>query len=808
MKNTKQSITFKVLIGYLLLTFLIAFAFWFIYPQIESFIYPPKEEKETNRKLTYISNALSYLYEAETLGRTAMANGSQDQFELYNTHVDSILMQIDGLQEITDKSNQNQSLDSIKIMLDQKTENMQSMVKLREEQYSHSFYDDAISELIKEDIYFEDYENDPRLKGMDPYAKKVLVDWAEYIRKDNADPDKTMKAMAETVRSTLAKIENRKKNLEVDILNRENELLQNDRRISLKIRNLLSNFEQESYLSSRDRENKLNLRLTQITRTLKIIGGISLFLALGFVIMVFRDASKSQQYNNQLIENNAVTQSLLKSREQLMATITHDMRSPLNTVIGFTDLLKETDLDSKQAHYLKNVKKSSDYILRLVNDLLDFSKLQAGRVAIEKVAFNPKNLIEDVVTVALPSQIKIEIEIITTVPDELDQYLVSDPFRIKQILSNLITNAYKFTEKGSITIEASYGNNLKNSLQFKIIDTGIGIPEEKQKLIFKEFSQADEHIERKYGGFGLGLAITQKLVELLHGNLSLESKKGDGSTFIVTIPVEKSKSLPAEKKEGKRELKIPKINRILIVDDEPLQLALASEVIDTVNIPYDTCNNGEEALKLVHSQNYDLIFTDIQMPVMDGIDLIKSIKKEPKLATIPVVALSGNDSMAPADYKNLGFSKSLKKPYSPQSLLETISSYSSNGHHEVVLKTSTKNNYKKRKGFSLEELSVFADNDPESLKSIIKIFIESTKDNKEKLNDCFRKNNISGINQTTHKMLPMFRQLQAEEIVSLMEKLESPMFINTSKKVRDSLKKVLFKKIDKLINQLKAEIKD
>lgn len=176
----------------------------------------------------------------------------------------------------------------------------------------------------------------------------------------------------------------------MNIIKREDILFTNDRNISQKIRNLLVALEREGTLSSQDRERELRSKIGEVSNTLKIIGGISIFLALGFVIMVFRDASRSQKYSLQLEKSNTVARSLLKSREQLMATITHDMRSPLNTVIGFTELLQKTDLNRKQENYLSHVEKSSEYILRLVNDLLDFSKLEAGRVHIEQVTFNAK----------------------------------------------------------------------------------------------------------------------------------------------------------------------------------------------------------------------------------------------------------------------------------------------------------------------------------------------------------------------------------------------------------------------------------
>ncbi len=794
MKNTKRSITLKVLAGYLLIALLIIVGVWFIYPQIKTFIYPEKENGTTNKKLTYTSNALSYLYEAETIGRTAMATGSQDQFKQYRVIVDSISPQLDSLRALTTTKMLIQQLDSIQILLRTKTQNISTMVQLRREQYSRNYYDEALSELTKEDIYFEDYKNDPRLDSVDAYTKKVIVDYLEYLRRDNADPDQNLTSMAKTVRETLAKIEDRKKQLEIDIINKENNLLKNDREINLKIRTLLSSFEQEGMLSAKQREDLLNSRIEEISQTLKIIGIISIILALGFVIMIFKDASRSQQYNTELQKSNQVAQNLLKSREQLMATITHDMRSPLNTVLGFTDLLQKTAINDTQERYLQTIGKSGEYMLQLVNDLLDFSKLEAGKIKIEKIPFNPKNLIEDVITVAVPAKGKPDVTLNVAIPQTLDNLYLSDPFRIKQILSNLITNAYKFTDAGSITINAALD---KKDLKISIKDTGIGIAKHKQKLIFQEFSQAEDHISQKYGGFGLGLSISQKLADLLNGKLLLESDLGKGSSFTLIIPIEKStqsiNQISTIPSDNRKDL-TPK--QILLVDDEPMQIKLAQETLKKFPYSIRTAKNGLEALDLLQEENFDLVLTDIQMPILDGIELIKKIRALKNFETIPVIALSGNGKLEDSDYKNLGFTGNLKKPYKPDHLIAIINDV------DFSVDTEDHKSDTSESLYNLETLSVFADGDPESLKSIILVFIETAEENLKALNTYAQ--DPERLKEVAHKMLPMMRQLEAGQIIKILEKLENPEGTLLSKKVLKSLITI----IDNTTQEMLADLRE
>ncbi|WP_028376857.1 ATP-binding protein [Leeuwenhoekiella sp. MAR_2009_132] len=796
MKNTKRSITLKVLAGYFLIALLIIVGVWFIYPQIKTFIYPEKESATTNKKLTYTSNALSYLYEAETIGRTAMATGSQDQFKQYRVIVDSISPQLDSLRALTTTRMLTQQLDSIKILLNTKTTNISAMVQLRREQYSRNYYDEALAELTKEDIYFEDYSNDPRLDSVDAYTKKVIVDYLEYLRKDNADPDQNLTSMAKTVRETLAKIEDRKKQLEIDIISKENNLLKNDREINLKIRTLLSSFEQEGLLSAKQREELLNSRIDEISKTLKIIGLISIVLALGFVIMIFKDASRSQQYNTELQKSNKVAKSLLKSREQLMATITHDMRSPLNTVIGFTDLLQKTSVDATQNRYLHTIEKSGEYMLQLVNDLLDFSKLEAGKIKIEKIPFNPKNLIEDIIAVAIPAVGKPDVNLKVDVPQELDRLFLSDPFRIKQIVSNLITNAYKFTDSGSITISLVLE---KANLIIAVADTGIGIAKHKQKIIFKEFSQAEDHIAQRYGGFGLGLSISQKLADLLNGKLKLESELGKGSTFTLSIPVEETGQKMETSPTITEEFDTNTPKNILLVDDEPMQIKLAQETLKSHPYTITVATNGKEALDQLEHNTFDLILTDIQMPILDGIELIKKIRQDIRLKETPVIALSGNGKLEDDDYKKLGFTSNLKKPYKPDHLIAIIKNLN------FTVKPLQENNQHADQAYNLDALNAFADDDPESLKSIIVVFIETAEENLILLNT--HAESPEQLKEIAHKMLPMMRQLEATSIVKILEKLENPDGKTISKKVLKSLIHIVEKDTNELLKDLRFHFK-
>jgi len=493
----------------------------------------------------------------------------------------------------------------------------------------------------------------------------------------------------------------------------------------------------------------------------------------------------------------------MQRREQFMSTITHDLRSPLNTVIGYTELMKKSGLNTKQEHYLGHLQKSSEFILHLVNDLLDLSKLEAGKMGVEKLPFNPKNLLEETLYNTIPENDKKGLKLTVIAPEDTDCTVTSDPFRIKQILSNLITNAYKFTETGGITATISMKREIEDIyfLTISIKDTGIGISKLKQEEIFEEFSQENNQIEKKFGGTGLGLAIVKRITGLLKGSVKLKSEPGKGSEFTVHIPVVKV----TKKVEIPLEIDITDFDlsgkNILVVDDESSQLALARELIKSVGMNCDTAANGEEALTKLESKSYHLIVTDIQMPKMDGFNLMKTIKINPKFSEIPVIAVSGRTNVTAESYLKAGFSGNLLKPYRPGELLLKIGEI-------LKVKLENKNVHSRSyasnsKNYSLDEIILFAGADQKALDTILNAFIDSNKINLKEIVFAQKRNDIERAAQIAHRMLPMFKQLKAGKIIGKLEQLEHKEY----EILPEDKTSCLVEEIEVLLTDLQKEIK-
>ncbi len=808
-ENTKRSVTFKIIAGYLLAGLLAVTAFWVIYRQITNYTQLTEIKNENNEKLFLVGEAITGLYEAESLTRNIIQTSDVGKFNTYKKKIDTILKTINKVSEISDDTLQTKKIDSIKYLIDSKNKNLGELIKIYEQQKQKGLYETAINELKKVNKSFGGYEDyDVRFKKYDPRTKRALIDILEYTKKDNAKrlTNQTIDSLATSVKQVLAELEEKDQKYQREISAKENNLLKNDQIITKKLRDLLAVIERnerEQYFTRIEASNDI---LNKTSNVILIIAAISLLIAIIFLFLITKDVSKSQKYRNELEAEKTYTESLLKTRESLINTVTHDLRSPLNTVIGYSDLLERTGLNNKQKHYLGHLKKSSDYILHLVNDLLDLSKLEAGRMIIEELPFSPKKLIENTISSVIPINDKKNLDIQIITDDQLKKQYLSDPFRIKQVLTNLVNNAYKFTDEGAIIIDSKIIENglSEKQLVVSIKDTGIGITEEQQSYIFEEFSQGDDNTEKKFGGFGLGLSITKKIIELLNGKITLISEPNEGSQFTFSIPIKLSNFVTPEEESEISEIHNFYNKKVLIVDDDPSQLELTSEVASLAGLSYDVCENGIEALSLIQANTYDMVLTDIQMPKMDGFALLKAIKDNIELASLPIIALSGRTDTSFLEYQEAGFSASLRKPYAPKELTDLIAEILqvdvvNHQHHKTTPETHSNSSY------SLNDLMLFAHGDSESLYAILDTFYDGTIENVNDLKTKLEKKDIQQIKKIAHKMLPMFKQIKAKEVVPILEQLEHPEQYNLNDDSILNLTKDGISIIENLIDTLKVE---
>ncbi len=398
------------------------------------------------------------------------------------------------------------------------------------------------------------------------------------------------------------------------------------------------------------------------------------------VWVLFRDISKRERLEKELIITQKKAEHAAAIKEQFMANMSHEIRTPLNAIIGFNARLNKTKLDAEQKEYAEAVQSSGENLLAIVNDILDFSKIEAGMVRIEKIRFNLSNLLQSLITMfvgqAKEKQVNLELKISQNVP----QFILGDPTRLTQILINLIGNALKFTNQGSVCVEVDlisiHDKNV--TIIFKVIDTGIGIPTEKMPEIFERFTQAKSDTSRIFGGTGLGLSIAKKLVELQSGTIQVESIQGKGSEFSFNIPyiiTEGEDNDLKKNNDNDKKIEITGNLKILVVEDNILNQKLASFMLKDWKIDFDICDNGKLAVEKLKSEKYNLILMDIQMPEMNGYEATEYIRNQLKL-TIPIIAMTA-DALPGEKEKCIGFGMTdyISKPIKAIDLKNLINTY-------------------------------------------------------------------------------------------------------------------------------------
>ncbi len=578
-------------------------------------------------------------------------------------------------------------------------------------------------------------------------------------------------AEKENLKQEIALLENQISTSNKKFQSREKALLEQDIQISSQLSSMIGTLETQAQTNLQSKTEEADFMAAQIYRRLTVFTITAMILLMLVLIIFFRNIKRNSAYQQMLRKAKQEAENLAKAKETFVAIVSHEIRTPINAIYGLTEQMLQNTNTGEVRDDLLVVHKSAQHLISLVNDTLDFSKIESQKLKLEHVDFLPDEIFNEVLILNRKSAQAKGIDLIIN-NKERERVLKGDPVRLKQILINLVSNAIKFTGQGRVSLVSDYKETKDGLilLTAKVTDTGIGISGEDKDKIFEEFVQLDSDTTQKHRGAGLGLSIVKKLVELQNGEIRVDSKPGDGTTFTVEIPYEPGDGT----KIKKGTITAPNIpSRIeglhfLLVDDEEFNIHLLKNILKKWKVTFEIASNGKEALEKVSRTHFDLIFMDMRMPVMDGTEATaKILKLRPDARIVALTATNKPEDIRKSN--EAGMLGLLQKPFTEKELLQIVK--------ETLLKHIQGNEplsaKKENPEINLSELERLTGGDHVFLKEMVELFIRSGEKCKEGLQLGLINQDWQEISDSAHKLAAPARHMMILPLYENLRKLEN-----------------------------------
>lgn len=799
MLKTDNRIKIIVFIGYVLL-FIIAFlGLVKIYKEMVSL---SKKDYETSekRELNLVSNALLELYGSESVRKIAFFDvenpivlpESYKEMDLQLHHY------LDSLYETSTDVSLRLNIDTVFNLLAVKEQNyikifalMDTIRNIPKSKFAETTLltqrDVSNLGMIVNDKFVEKQDTSFYVKEKRKFADRVravfvskedstkVITSSSSVHRDSADyvPAQILTDTIVHFINDLNKVYTKKKvGFLLQLSSRQNQMVLYDQSITDQINTILKRIE----YGHTEKINQLNAEKEDILKhsynVVAVIAMISILILLVFLSISFFLININQRQKDKLEESNFYIRSLMKSKDRLLAMISHDVKAPLSSIIGHVEMMFRSGISEQDKGHLESMRNSSELILELSNQLIDFDRLEKGDQTLKFVPFVPFQLLKDIYNTFLPLAKRKKISLTLDNKLQPNAYFESDPFAIKQVLNNIVSNAVKFTHEGEVFISSLY-NESSGKLEIIVKDSGVGIKDEDKEKIFQAYTRIGTTSEKlQIEGAGLGLQITEKLISALNGTVQVQSEFGVGTEFTLFIPLSKVEDKVETKKTAIKKITRKTTAKVLLVDDEATILSIYSRLLEQNGATVKICTNPQNVISLLRQNQFDIIFTDIQMPEKNGFQLIKEIRDEGGIyKKISVIALSARSDISEKEFLAAGFTSFLSKPVSFEKMEDIVFQSKSREKSEEKEKPIQSKELKSS-SLQFENLIEFVKDDRNVSNEILYVFLKDSQEKLDDLKKSIENKDFDEIGAISHKLLPLMTMIGAVELLPVLERLE------------------------------------
>lgn len=813
------------MLGYAFFIVLLGISVWFVYRYTRTAVHLADVSKTVSVRWNAVNKLVHGIFEVVNRERS-LCLGTLYDYDGYDKSVDKAICYADSMLLLLSDPQQRQRIDSLRILLEKRRENTLLFLSVLKDVPQLDIYGQKAERLRsgKDSVMIK-----PVVKGkkvtyvVEKTERNFFKRLTNVFRRSRSDTasvevdtlcmDSGTVAKDINVSNDVARVlvdirrdeENVRKKHITRYKERAEALLAVGSELTLRTEQIMSSisYDEQQWLQ-KESEKDSELRRTTVIK-MAFLAFMALLLAVILTVLVWRDSRLAAYYRISLERSRIRAELLLEQRERLLLTITHDIKSPVASITGFTELLRQHVHDPRCRQYLHNINMSSQHLLQLVGALMDYFLLEKGRIAVREVSFSPSRLLSDCTeSFRLRAEEK-GLDLVCEYTSNDNSVCRGDAFRIRQIAENLIGNALKYTSHGSVTVVGSVVNGV---FSFRVTDTGQGMSKEESQRVFKPFTRLPG--AQGIDGVGLGLAITRNLINLLGGSLTLDTAPGRGSTFIVNVPVtEVDQDLSSldlysddDADASSQEIPVSLVRdlRIAVVDDDTIQLQLIGEMLRRIlggRCKVILCSQIEQLFVMLAEQEPDLLLTDIEMPGMNGFDLIKRLKGR----KMPVVAMTAYDGIADSAFEKAGFSARLSKPVDTRMLMSIVA------HLAGTVSQSEQEpaDSGKASDSRFAALTAFADGDFEAEQTILRQFRDQTMQSIETMRDAMYGNDMRTASSLAHRMIPVFTMIGSSVVPQLRELSSMRGARNTPPESMDHCCKIL-SELETILSELNKSI--